>query len=128
MARLVLYTFGVLQQPRDHEQIKGFHDRNPFVYTSAEPKYTENIALYLVGSDPSQTVDLLEKDRQKQGYPWPVAGIGSSGLRNLHVLQQSTKIAIDGDGVITYRDGYGRGDLDKWRNALEDLTANRTSS
>ena len=36
MAKLVLYTFGVLQQPRDHEQINGFHDRNPFVYTSAE--------------------------------------------------------------------------------------------
>ena len=36
MAKLVLYTFGILQQPRDHEQINGFHDRNPFVYTSAE--------------------------------------------------------------------------------------------
>ena len=93
-----------------------------------DPKYTENVAFYLVGSDPTQTVDLLEKDRQKQDYPWPVAGIGSSGLRDLHVLQQSTKIAIDGNGVITYRDGFGRGDLDKWRNALEDLTANRNPS
>ena len=36
MAKLVLYTFGILKQPRDHEEIKGFHDRNPFVYTSAE--------------------------------------------------------------------------------------------
>ncbi len=81
-----------------------------------------------MGSDPTQTVDLLEKDRQKQGYPWPVAGIGSSGLRDLHVLLQSTKIAIDGNGVITYRDGLGRGDLDKWRKALEHLTGNRSPS
>jgi hypothetical protein len=44
------------------------------------------------------------------------------------VLQQSTKIAIDGNGVITYRDGFGRGDLNKWRNTLEDLTANRNPS
>ena len=36
MAKLVLYTFGILQQPCDHEQINGFHDRNPFIYTSAE--------------------------------------------------------------------------------------------
>ena len=36
MAKLVLNTFGIFQQPRDHEQIKGFHDLNPFVYTSAE--------------------------------------------------------------------------------------------
>ena len=62
-----------------------------------DPKYTENIAFYLVGSDPTQTVAVLEQDRQKQGYPWSVAGIGSSGLRDLHILQQSTKIAIDGN-------------------------------
>ncbi|MBC8280978.1 MAG: DUF3291 domain-containing protein [Chloroflexi bacterium] len=36
MAKLALYTFGIFQQPRDHEQLKGFHDRNPFVYASAE--------------------------------------------------------------------------------------------
>jgi len=36
MAKLVLYTFGIFQQPRDQEQIKGFNDGNPFVYTSAE--------------------------------------------------------------------------------------------
>ena len=36
MAKLILYTFGILQQPCDHEQINGFHDRNPFIYTSAE--------------------------------------------------------------------------------------------
>ena len=93
-----------------------------------DSKYTENIAFYLGGSDPTQTVAVLEQDREKQGYPWPVAGISSSGLRDLHILQQSTKIAIDGNGAITYRDGFGRGDLDKWRKALEHLTANQNPS
>ena len=36
MAKVVLYTFGVFKESRDHEDIQGFHDRNPFVYTSAE--------------------------------------------------------------------------------------------
>ena len=36
MAKLILYTFSILQQPRDHEQINEFDDRNPFIYTSAE--------------------------------------------------------------------------------------------
>ena len=90
-----------------------------------DSKYTEDVAFYLVGSDPTQTVQLLERNRQKQDYPWPVAELTGSGLRDLRVLQQSTKIAIDGYGVITYRDGYGQGDLDKWRNALEDLAADR---
>ena len=93
-----------------------------------DPKYTENVAFYLVGQDPSETLEFLEKDRRKQGYPWPVAGISSSGIRDLQVFLQSTKIAIDGDGVITYRDGFGRGDLDKWRKALEHLTVNGNPS
>jgi len=93
-----------------------------------DPKYTENVAIFLVGADPTQTVELLERDRRKRGYPWPVAELNGSGLRDLRVLLQSTKIAINGNGVITYRDGFGQGNLDKWRIALEDLATNRNPS
>jgi hypothetical protein len=67
----------------------------------------------------------MEKDRKKQGYPWPVAKITGSGIRDLKVFLQSTKIAIDGNGVITYRDGFSQGNLDKWQKALEDLAISR---
>ena len=43
-------------------------------------------------------------------------------------LLDGPEIAIDGNGVITYRDGFGRGDLDKWRKALEHLAGNRSPS
>ena len=36
MAKLVLYTFAIFQQPNESKHNKGFHDRNPFVYVSAE--------------------------------------------------------------------------------------------
>ena len=91
-----------------------------------DPKYTKEIAVYIVSQDPTESIELLEKDRQKQGYPWPVAEIVGSGLRDLNVFLQSTKIAIDGSGVITYRDGFGKGNLDKWQKALEDLANSRS--
>jgi hypothetical protein len=86
-----------------------------------DPKYTRDIAFYIVGQDPTENIESLEMDRKKQGYPWPVAKITGSGLRDLKVFLQSTKIAINGNGVITYRDGFGQGNLDKWQKALEAL-------
>ena len=44
-------------------------------------------------------------------------------LRDMKVLVQSTKIAIDAQGVIVYRDGYGRGGEDVWRQVFKDLAA-----
>ena len=36
MAKVVLYAFAIFKQPRHSEYNKGFNDRNPFVYVSAE--------------------------------------------------------------------------------------------
>ena len=44
-------------------------------------------------------------------------------LRDLQVLVQSTKIAVDSQGVVIYRDGYGQGNEDTWRQVFRDLAA-----
>ncbi len=36
MAKVVLDTFAIFKEPNEHEQNDGFHERNPFVYVSAE--------------------------------------------------------------------------------------------
>ena len=36
MAKVVLYTFAIFKETRHSEYNKGFNDRNPFVYVSAE--------------------------------------------------------------------------------------------
>lgn len=36
MARVAFYTFGILHETREHPQSKGFYDRVPFVFESAE--------------------------------------------------------------------------------------------
>ena len=86
-----------------------------------DPKYTENVNFYIVGSSPGQTVDVLEKDRENEGYPWPVAEIAGNGLRDLEVVAQSTKIALDANGIITYRDSFGQGNIETWGQVLADL-------
>ncbi|MEC9238974.1 MAG: hypothetical protein VX654_12765 [Chloroflexota bacterium] len=42
-------------------------------------------------------------------------------LKGLRVLQQSTKIALDHQGIITYRAGYADGGAHKWREVFSDL-------
>ena len=54
-----------------------------------------------------------------------MAKLTGSGLQDLRVLMQSTKIAIDSNGVITSRDGFGQGNVDKWQKVLENLASNR---
>ena len=93
-----------------------------------DPKVTENIGFYIVGSSPAETIDILEQDRQEKGYPWPVAELTGSGLRDFKIVSQSTKIAVDSSGVITYREGFRGGDLTEWQSVFESLAASSGSS
>ena len=79
------------------------------------------MAFYAIGVDPSETIDDLEQQRQREGFPWPVADPQGSMLRDMGVVQQSTKVGIDSRGVIIYRDGFGQGDEDTWRKAFQEL-------
>ena len=76
-----------------------------------------------MAASPAETLEILEQDRQKNGYPWPVAELTGTGLRDFKVVSQSTKIALDASGVITYREGFGGGDLEKWQSVFESLAA-----
>ena len=89
------------------------------------PDYAEEVAFYAVGVHPGIVEDLatLERYRQERGQPWPVAVAPRQLLADLNVTIQSTKIAFDGNGVITYREGMGRGDDATWRQVFAELAA-----
>ena len=89
------------------------------------PDYSGRVAFYAVGSDPTESLELLERFRQEQGYPWPVATPVGDLLRDFEVLVQSTKVAFDSHGVIVYRAGYGQGGLEEWRQGFEELAQGR---
>ena len=92
---------------------------------SIYPDYADQVNFYAVAVSSSfDNLDRLENNRAKNGYPWPVAIAvnESQALADLNVSYQSTKIAFDSKGVITYRDGFGGGSSDTWRQVFTDLS------
>ena len=90
------------------------------------PDYADQVNFYAVAvSSTFDSLDQLERHREKNGYPWPVANAVNEGqvLADLSVAKQSTKIAFDSRGVITYRDGFGSGGEDVWRQVFTELLA-----
>ncbi len=71
------------------------------------PEFADQVDFYAVGQDPSESLKKMERYRQEQGYPWPVAKTDNSTLRRLRVLQTSTKLVVDDRGVIIYRAAHG---------------------
>lgn len=91
------------------------------------PEFAGDVNFYAVGTYTKAVEDLdkLESYRERNGHPWPVANPVNErqALADLNVASQSTKIAFDARGVITYRDGFGGGDPDTWRQVFTELAA-----
>ena len=87
------------------------------------PEFADDFTFYAVGTDPSERLDKLEAYREQEGHPWLVAAATGTMLKDLKVLVQSTKIGLDSQGVIIYRDGYGQGDEETWRQVFQELAA-----
>ena len=85
------------------------------------PEYADEVAFYVVGVDPSESIEELEAYSDSQGYPWPMAVHERDMLRKLNIRVQSSKVAVDRDGVIVYRDGYAQGSDETWRSVFEEL-------
>ena len=85
------------------------------------PEFADAVDFYAVGQDPTESLGLMERYREEQGYPWPIAKTDTSTLKDLRVLQSSTKIAVDDQGIITYRAGHGGGNPETWRSVFRQL-------
>ena len=77
------------------------------------PAFANKVDFYAIGQSEIETLDQLEHERIEQDYPWPIAKIHGAVLKELKVLQQSTKLALNPQGVISYRSGYAKGGVDK---------------
>ena len=89
------------------------------------PDYAGDVAFYAIGVHPGIVENLadLERYRQQSNHPWPVAVAPRQLLADLNVTIQSTKIAFDRNGTITYREGMGRGDNATWHQVFTQLAA-----
>lgn len=87
------------------------------------PEYADEVAFYGVGVDPSESIEVLEAYSDAQGYPWPMAIPNQGMLRRFNIQVQSSKVAMDRNGVIVYRDGYAQGSDETWRSVFEELAS-----
>ena len=85
------------------------------------PEFADGVDFYTIGQSRFESIEILETYREQQGYPWPVAEIDPKVLMDLRVLVQSTKIALDHQGIIVYRAGYADGGPSEWREVFIEL-------
>ena len=87
-----------------------------------QPRFASKVAFFAVDVGNWRDLKELYAFGQEQDYPWSVGQAGKETLKTLGVIVQSTKIAIDADGVIVYRAGYGKGTTKDWISVLEMLS------
>ena len=86
------------------------------------PEFADSVDLYAIGQDLTEGIGRLEDHRAKEELPFPVAVVDNNALRSLEIIRQSTKVAVDHNGVITYRAGLGEGEGD-WPKVFADLAS-----
>lgn len=89
---------------------------------SVYPEFAGQVDFYAVGQDPTESLEKMERYHKEQGYPWPIAKTDISTLKNLRVLQASTKLAVDRQGIINYRAGHGSGNPETRRAVFRQLS------
>ncbi len=90
---------------------------------SVYPEFADEVDFYAVNYDTTESIESLVEFAEEQGYPWPVVQPVGRMIVDFGITYQSAKVAIGGDGIITYRAGFGRGDADEWRRVMAELAA-----
>lgn len=84
------------------------------------PEFTDDVVFISVGVDPTESISELVKHKDQNGHPWTIAKPLGQMIADLKVTSQSTKIAFNSSGIITYRDGYGKGSKEIWTNWMRN--------
>ena len=86
------------------------------------PEYQDSVDFYALGIDPTEELSTLVGYRDGQGYPWPVSKAPAAMLPQYNVLGQPTKLAVDGNGIIVFREGYGVEPAETWHELFRELS------
>ena len=85
------------------------------------PAFEDRINFYAVGFN--ESLDVLSEAQARSDHPGEVATPSAKMISDFNVARQSTKVAIDGNGIIVYRAGYRQGDPSEWEGVFKELTA-----
>ena len=87
--------------------------------TNIYPPFHDAVDFYVVGYN--ESLSELADYQSQSGHPGILALPIGNMLRDFRVTSQSTKVAIDANGIITYRAGYGQGNPSGWPDVLQAL-------
>lgn len=73
------------------------------------------------GIDPTEGPEVVRAYRQAQGYPWTVVLAEREILERYNVVSTAIKYAIDRQGIITFQQGYGIEDVQRWEQVFARL-------
>ena len=87
------------------------------------PDYEGRVAILGIDWDPGESEGRIRQYAEGRGYPWDMAAHVGDVLIDYGIFQQAAAVAINGDGVITYRKGYFGGSLSErdWREVLDEV-------
>ena len=87
--------------------------------TEVYPPFKDQVDFYAVAFN--ESLSDLQAYQNESSHAGTVARSAGNMVRNFRVTQQSTKVAIDANGVIIYRVGLGRGSASEWTNVFQQL-------
>ena len=85
------------------------------------PAYAGRVVLLVIGIDPTETAETLRANREREGYPWLVAASHPEVATAYGILTRATKVAVDRQGTIVFREGYGVQPRERWERLLREL-------
>ena len=80
-----------------------------------------DVAVVAVDTDPNEGLEEVRSYRDSHGYTFPMAVTHSDTIRSYKVTSQSTKVAIDRNGVVQVRSGYGTRGKGWWQDLFTQL-------
>ena len=86
------------------------------------PDYDGQVEIVIISIDLTEPKERITSFLEENNYDWEPAVANRDILVDYRVISRSTKIAVDRDGVIAYRGGYGRINREVWQRVLSDLT------
>ncbi|MBM3925139.1 MAG: hypothetical protein FJ320_04010 [SAR202 cluster bacterium] len=84
-------------------------------------QYQDKVSVLAIDTDPSESESKIREFRDANGYSWPMATTHRDVVRDYNITVQSSKVAVDHQGVIAFRSGYGTQSEGKWREWFEEL-------
>ena len=79
------------------------------------------MAILGIGQDPSERAGEIASFARERNLTFDLAPYENDILPAYNVISQSSKVAIDANGVITYRGGYSNTLSERdWRNVLDE--------